>query len=490
MKFITTAIWWIIGLIIIVGLGYGFYALYIIGLSAWLVILITVYVLTSTFALLLFLQDRHSSAKISWLLIMIVFPIFGHIIFFAFGQRFKDRKLQKEYLKKHWFKHENYKEVKNTSQLNIQSNISKRGIYNADFKVYKNGIESYKAMFQDMRKAKKYILVQQYIIHSGEIYDEFKDIIIKKAQEGVDVKIIVDDFGRWAMPWHEIKVLQKLGIKIQIFGKVSFPFISSKNGYRSHRKSTIIDGRIAYMGGMNIGDEYANLSKQFGKWVDIQVSVKGEYINSLLLLFFDDWKKISNEELSIKDYRKAGKSFGSKALLVEDSPEIIEPIISNSIAQWILNAKEEVILATPYFIPTETIFAAIRMAAMSGVKVKIIIPDKSDKRYVMLASLCWAEKLIPYGVKFIKINDQFIHSKLGIFDNKYAYFGSVNIDARSAYAQFEFLTLTTGKVVEDLIAIVESYEKNSSVIGAEHFKRNWISKKFISLYTNLMSPIL
>ena len=474
----------------VVGLGYGFYALYEMGLSVWLVILISIYALTSIFVVILFLQNRHPSAKLSWTVIMIVLPIFGHIIFFAFGQRFKYRKPQKEYLKKDSFKEETYKELPNTNPMNAQSNISKRGIYNAEFEIFKNGIHAYKKLFSDMRKAKEYIFIQQYIIHAGEIYDEFKDIITTKAKSGVKVKLIVDDFGRWAMPWHEIKLLQDCGIEIQIFGKVRFPFISSKNGYRTHRKQVIVDGKIAHVGGMNIGDEYANITKGYGKWADIQVSVQGEYINSLLLLFIDDWKIVSGETLDIAKYRKNKKHTGSKAILVEDSPEVIEPIISNSIAHWISSAQKEVTLATPYFIPTTTIFNAIKHASMSGVKVRIYIPHRADKKSVLLASLRWAEQLIPYGVEFIQTNDQFLHSKVGVFDNKYAYFGSANIDMRSAYSQFEFVTMVSGKVVKDITNIFKGYEKNSKIVTDDNFKHSWIVKKLIRLYTNLMSPIL
>ena len=494
MKFLSTALWWLIGLFILVGLGYGFYYMLSEGVGIWLLTLASVYILSVVFSLFLFTQKRHEAAKLSWLIIMITMPLFGHIIFFAFGRRYSKRKLQKEYLLKENFKYEVMKKNRTLSEdvedfFIKQQNVSKRGIYNADYKIFRSGIEAYKNLFKDLKSAKEFIHIEMYIFHQGEIYDEFKSIIIKKASEGVEVKIIVDDFGRWAMPWYEIKELAKKGIKVKIFNKVRFPFISSDDGFRSHRKMFIIDGKMAHIGGMNIGDEYASLNKMYGEWLDFQTKVSGEAVKSISLLFIQDWKDVSGKQLSFNRYLKKTTGGKSQSILVEDSPEIHEQILNDSIVSWISKAKNKVTLVTPYFIPTPTIFDAIKRAAQSGVDVTIYIPGRADKNYVMIATMFWVRQAAQYGVKFRLMNETIVHSKIGLFDDKVAYFGSANIDMRSSYSQLEFISLVSGPVVKDLNSVLASYKASSRPVVEKDFKASWIKTKLVRTYVTIFSPL-
>ena len=494
MKFLSTALWWLIGLSILIGLGFGFYYMLIGGVGLWLLTLVSVYIISVVFSLFLFTQKRHEAAKLSWLTIMIIMPLFGHILFFAFGRRYSKRKLQKDYLLKENFQYEIMKENisinKDVEDFFIkQQYVSKRGIYNVDYKIFKSGIEAYRNLFNDLKTAKEFIHIEMYIFHQGEIYDEFKSIIIKKASEGVEVKIIVDDFGRWAMPWYEIKELAKKGIKVKIFNKVRFPFISSDDGFRSHRKMFIIDGKIAHIGGMNIGDEYASLNKMYGEWLDFQTKVTGEAIRSISLLFIQDWKEVAGEELSFSKYLKKTTGGKSQSILVEDSPEIHEQILNDSIVSWISKSKYKVTLVTPYFIPTPTIFDAIKRAAQSGVDVTIYIPGRADKNYVMVATMFWVKQATQYGVKFRYINETIVHSKIGVFDDKVAYFGSANIDMRSSYSQFEFISLVTGPVIKDLNNILSNYKLSSRPVVEKDFKMSWFKTKLVRTYVTIFSPL-
>ena len=494
MKFITTALWWSIGLLILVGLGYGFFYMVDSGVGVWLVTLISIYIISVVFSLFLFTQRRHDTAKLSWLMIMIMIPIFGHILFFAFGRRFSGRENQITYLNKENFKHEklgaNNKVDKNVKDILMkQQMVSKRGIYDGDFEVFKNGIDAYERLFIDLKKAKKFIHIEMYIFHQGEIYDEFKSIVIEMAKKGVEVRIVVDDFGRWAMPWYEIKELEKMGINVKIFNKVRFPFISSDDGFRNHRKMFIIDGVIAHTGGMNIGDEYASLDKKYGEWIDFQCKVTGKAVRSISLLFIGDWERLTGKKLSYNKYLLEKSGGSSQAILIEDSPETFESILSDSIVSWISKAKKEITLVTPYFIPTPTIFDAIKRAAQSGVDVTIYIPGKADKNYVMLATMFWAKEISRYGVKFRIMNETIIHSKIGVFDKQTAYFGSSNIDMRSSFSQFEFIMLVSGKAVSDINNTIDTYRLSSKEVTQTDYKTSWIKGKIIRTYVTIFSPV-
>ena len=476
----------------LIALGYGVYALIHSGLSVVAITMIGSYLLLSTFVVVIFAQRRHSSAKLAWLTILVLFPVVGHIIFIIFGARYTKRKPISEYRKKNTFE---YEELTNSSKenkdlFNKQIQISQRGAYKADIKLYKTGYEGFEALFEDLEKAKKYIFLNYYIIKPGIIFDRFKDILFRKAAEGVKIKLIVDDFGTWALPWYVIKDFEQKGIEVAIFGKVHFPFISSENGYRSHRKMAVIDGKVVHTGGVNIADEYASLNPQYGIWLDFQIRITGEAVKSYVLLFIDDWNINKGAILSPEKYLVDNKGGKETTVLVEYSPEIEEPILMDSLINWIHNAKDEIHLATPYFIPSEEIIVALRSAALSGVKINLYLPGKPDKPAVLLASKYWASQLLPYGVKFFETKDILIHSKIGLFDKKYAYLGTANIDLRSMYSQYEMIALVEGSIVNEIDSLFLTYRKLSKELTKKDLLSNKFKNRIVGFIACIFSPMM
>jgi len=473
-------------------LGYGVYTLIDSGFSALAITMIGSYLLVNIFEIIIFVQKRHTSAKIAWLTILVLLPIVGHIIFIIFGARYTKRKAISEYRKKPTFKYEELKNnsTKNKDLFRKQINISQRGAYKADFKLYKSGYEGFEALFSDLEKATKYIFLNYYIIKPGIIFDRFKDIIFRKAEEGVKIRLIVDDFGTWALPWYVIKTFKEKGIEVAIYGKVRFPFLSSENGYRSHRKMAIIDGKIVHTGGVNIADEYASLNPKYGQWLDFQVRITGEAVKSFVLLFIDDWRMNKRINLDPEKYLKDNKGGSETTVLVEYSPEIEEPILMDSIVNWILNAKEEIHITTPYFIPSEELIAALRSAALSGVNINIYLPGRPDKAVVLIASKYWASQLKPYGVNFLETKDILVHSKIGLFDNKYAYLGTVNIDLRSMYSQYEMVSLVEGPVVKEVADLFSTYKKLSKDLSEKDLMPNRFKNRIIAFLARLFSPLM
>lgn len=472
-------------------LGYGLYELWQTGLALPLVLL-TVYVLYVVFCLALFVQKRHAQAKVSWFLIMIVLPIIGQAIYLVFGQRYKHRKSLSSYRKKETFKFEDKTHVSELEIINKQANISNRGIYGADIELFSDVNEAYKELFNDLRNAKTSINMQYYIIKPGEIFEEFKTILVAKARQGIKVRFIIDDFGRWGMPWYVIKEMEKSGIEIAIFGKVHFPFIGSSNGYRTHRKLAIIDNNIVHTGGINLADEYASLSKNFGLWIDYNTRITGPATTSYNLLFIDDWKIASDEELEIAPLLKgiSSKKGSSELVMVESSPEILSPQLKDSLISLILNAKDSIEIVTPYLVPPAEVIAALRSAALSGVKVSLFIPGRPDKKSVWIGTRVFAKELMEYGVKIFEFNDILVHSKFGIFDKKYAYFGTANIDMRSFYSQFEITNVVSGKIVKDLDALVKEYKVMTTELSDKDLKVNRIKERLINIFITTFSPLM
>ncbi len=474
-----------------IALGYSFYFMYKAGLSIAFVSVIALYSVSALFNTLLFAQTRNPSTKMAWLMFMTLVPVFGHIIFIIFGKRYRGRASREKYLQKKTFKHEKIANKKSDLEvIKRQTTVSKRGIYDADIELLNNGHDGLERLFEDLEKAKSFIHVNYYIIKPGEIYEQFKAILLKKVKEGVEVRFIVDDFGRWAMPWYEIRDLRKHGIQIEIFGKVFFPFVGSENGYRSHRKIVIIDGERVHTGGINIANEYANIDKLFGRWLDYQVIISGEAVKSYSLLFLDDWKLVTTRTLSPEKYVKDTKGGSSRSLLVEDSPEVVEPILEDSIVSWILSAKKSITLSTPYFVPSEKIISALKFSAMAGVDIKVYIPGKPDKKTVLIVSRYRAAELSKYGIKFMETKDILVHSKIGVFDDEYAYIGTANIDLRSLYSQFEFVNLVQGPIVKDVKELLNSYEAYSVPVDLNRYTKFWPKKIMIRMGVLIFSPLM
>ena len=197
---------------------------------------------------------------------------------------------------------------------------------------------------------------------------------------------------------------------------------------------------------------------------------------------------MTNKSLNIEKHLNETEVGKSKSILVEDSPEIKDPILQDSLVSWILNAKKSIKIVSPYFIPTEEIIAALRTASLSGVKVTIYMPGKPDKKLVLVASMSYAEILSKYGIKFKVAKNILVHSKLGIFDDKYAYFGTANIDNRSLYSQFEILNLVSGPIVKDIQNLISEYDKLSEVYTFR--KTLKIKGRFLRIVMKIFAPLM
>lgn len=419
-------------------------------------------------SLVIFLENRNPSKTIAWLLIFAVFPIGGLIIYIFFGQNvrrkkiFKTQKIFSNIKISHVFN--NIKEFDNLLLVQKQAIVdniifndssmdnSKKVMslllntgrtpftLNNNIKILTNGNQKFNELIKDLKKAKHHIHMEYYIIKNSEIGNKIKEILIKKANEGVKVKILYDDVGCWRL-WFDRKFfgdMRKHNIEIYPFLRSKIPFLNKRLNYRNHRKVVIIDGIIGYTGGINIGDEYLGKSKKFGFWRDTHMKIKGESVYMLQLIFLLDWYFASKNKIFDEEYFPSICYKGDSIVQIAASgPDSDWEVIHQAYFSAISKAKKRIYIQTPYFIPDESLMMALKTAALSGVDVRIIFPEMADHKIVHLASSSYFKDILKTGGKVYLYSKGFMHSKILIIDDDICSVGSANMDIRSFMINFE-----------------------------------------------------
>ncbi|MGL6125439.1 MAG: cardiolipin synthase [Metamycoplasmataceae bacterium] len=467
-----------------------------VGITGFILTIIIYYFINVIMSVWIFSKERNYETKLSWLIFIILVPIIGHLLFLFFGRKNIYQQSKIEYEKNYAeFSNKNLKISKN---LNEQSYLEKkmsslvmREWKNSSFKIYKHGFEAYESLFKDIENAKHHIHIEMYIMKPSETYDQFKSILLRKAKEGIEIRILIDDFGKWAFNDNEVDKMIEAGIKIEIFNKIKFPFLNIKQSFRLHRKAIIIDGNIVHTGGINISDEYFSFDKKFGYWVDVNARITGDICNDFSQLFLYTWFQITKVKLDSNIYiLKQKEEANSKSLLLEEGPNVSEYFLEKSLMNSISFASKKIRLATPYFVPSKKIIQQLKFALLEGVEVEIFIPGKPDKKSILEATHFYINDLIINGAKVYELNNMFIHSKIGTFDNYIGYLGTINLDMRSLYSNYESLNFVTGKVVSEIDEIFDDYKKYSKLITPQTKKKKRpfnLVKRFL---IRLLSPLM
>ncbi len=426
---------------------------------------------------ILFFERKGSAGRFAWILILILLPGISTILYIIFSGHFftKTRKMDeaKKYTleqiadiikKQHDFFHERAGKLPNPVvnefapliDMNLQYAHSPITFASSE-KFFLWGKDKFRSLFEDIEKAQHHIFVQYFIIRNDKIGKEFMDLLCKKAREGVEVKLLYDDLGC-------IRASRQFFRSLDNAGGVSLPFFPIRRGnifsinFRNHRKLVIVDNKIAYTGGFNVGDEYEG--KHGYLWRDTHVRLTGSCVYELLSLFLVDWYAVSSGKRTKLRLLKANKlPFPDIAAMnrrilnalkndVEGDANIPIQVVSSgpdgrqqaeirdAMIRMIMSAKEKVYIQTPYFTPDESFFSALKIAALSGIDIRIMVPGRWDKFYVRAAAFNYMREMIPLGMKFYKYPG-FIHSKVIIVDGKVVTLGSCNIDSRSFDLHYE-----------------------------------------------------
>lgn len=395
------------------------------------------------------------SYKIAWIVPILILPIFGATFYLIYG----GNKLSKR--EKGKMKNQNIK-MRNAliQDDNVLSNLREESIYAknqaqyilnyANCPIYQNsyneylpsGEKKFERMVEELKKAKEFIFLEYFIIQEGVMWNTILDILIEKAKQGVDIRVIYDDVGCvMKLPYKYCKNLEKLGIKCSVFNPF-VPIFTNRLNNRDHRKITVIDGYVGFMGGINLADEYINVHERFGHWKDSAVLIKGEAVYNLTVMFLSMWDFINNTNDDYLKYKP--KNFSNEKYLCngyiqpfDDSPLVNEPIGETVYLNLINKAKEYIYINTPYLIIDNEMATSLKIAAKSGVDVRIVTPHIPDKWFVHSVTKSYYHSFIKDGIKIYEYTPGFIHSKTFVVDDEYAVVGSINLDFRSLYLHFE-----------------------------------------------------
>ncbi len=446
-------------------------------------------------------ENRNPLKAIPWVIVLLLAPVAGIIFYFFFGQ---DNRKQKIISRK------TYKRILNAPKTGkipndaCKVNEKYKGLtklinrtkdspllYGSKFKIYTNGRQKFMDFFEDIKKAKHHIHIQYYIINDDDIGNKLKNLLIKKAQEGVKVRLIYDDVGCWKTHKSFFKEMEMAGIEVKAFLKVVFPLFTSKVNYRNHRKITVIDGEIGYIGGMNIADRYTN-GVSWGVWRDLHFRLEGKGVHGLQSAFLLDWYVVSKEIISDKNYYpKPAIYTNSMMQIVRSGPINPWRVLSESEMYLITNARKYIFIQTPYFLPTEGLNQSLQVAARSGVDVRIMIPEHSDTKMAHLASLSFVAEMLRAGVKFYLYKPGFLHSKLIISDDYLACIGSANMDFRSLEHNFEINAFVYQQAFATHLRKIFLQDVDRSIhISAHKWLNRPLRKRFIESFMRLFSPLL
>ena len=363
-----------------------------------------------------------------------------------------------------------------------------------EVKLLVNGEEKFPELLKDLESAKDHIHIEYYIFEQDEIGSKIIELLIKKATEGVAVRFIYDDFVSPTIKKKLEKRMRTAGIEVHPFHKVLFYLLANRLNYRNHRKIIVIDGKIGYVGGINVSDKYYNNGKQKLFWRDTHLKIEGTGVYYLQYLFITDWNFCCPHSLkpSPNHFAPVNRNFKPNYVQVVGSgPDSVQPTILFSILQAIFLAKEELLITTPYFIPGESVVNALRIAALSGLKVKLLVPGKSDSKLVNFASQAYYHDLLMAGVEIYLYQKGFVHAKTLVADGKLSIVGTANMDIRSFELNFEVNAIIYDEEFSEKLRRVffDDLQYAKQIDANAWFKRPFL-KKMPEKVARLLSPSL
>ena len=449
------------------------------------------------------------SYKITWIILIAILPVLGVVLFILMGNTGIRKKLKKniarnkelseKYLN---FKKEDYMILKEMDiykykQACFLTNISDLPVYRSNKIEYLNSGESYfEKLKQDLKKAEKYIFLEYFIIAKSSMWNEIFNILKEKSKNGVKIYILTDQLGSNVRLPEDFKEGFDLdNITTKLFNPIQ-PFLSFHVNYRDHRKMAIIDGKIAYTGGINIGDEYINKTKTLGHWKDFGVRITGKAVTNFIIMFLRMWN-IGNKIdflnydeyiLEEPDYPNDDNGF---ILPFSDGPDNHNNPAENTYINMINSAKKSIFITTPYLIIGNEMITALTNAAYSGVDVRIVMPHIPDKKIVFALSRSFYDKLLKAGVKIYEYEIGFMHGKSCIVDGEVAVIGTINFDFRSLYLHYEcgvwmYNTGIEKKIQDDFYEILDK----SIQIKYDVWKKRSFIKKIIEAILVTIAPLL
>lgn len=468
------------------------------------------HIVFSTVAIVLAIYILNSSEnpayKLAWIVPLVIVPIFTVVLYILLKNQFSTRKVRNLYAKKSAntrpFLKTNkqimsYLHESEPDFYKLANYVDKSGGYpvcgNTEVTYFPLGEDKYKAMLEELQKAQEFIFMEYFIIDDGEMWREIVKILLEKAKAGVEVRLLYDGMGsQFTLPFRYKKKLTDQGVKCLVFNPFR-PMLSTIQNNRDHRKILVIDGNVAFNGGVNIADEYINRKERFGHWKDTAVMLKGDGVWNFTMMFLQMWEVISGDKTEYNMYRPTVKNVVNNGYVIPygDSPLDDENVGELVYMDILNNAKDYVHIMTPYLILDHEMLTALTYAAKRGVDVKIIMPGIPDKAYAFALAKTYYPELLRAGVKIYQYKPGFVHAKSFTSDDCKGVVGTINLDYRSLFLHFECAVyLYQVPQIADVEADFQETLKDCREISME----DWKNEKFITKLTGrvlrLIAPLM
>ncbi len=464
-----------------------------------------------------FLERRNPQAAIAWFLAFLLLPLLAFLIYMFFGRhlygaRIFSKKNKVDILYKQVAKLQRIEwEKSKTDALKVNGYDKTAALLletdaailsdNNNIEVFTDGEEKFAALKDAIASAKHHVHIEYFIIRDDELGRSIIDALAKKAAEGVEVRAIFDAAGTYRIKKKKFFApILNAGGDVRIFFPLKIPFLNTRLHFRNHRKILVVDGKIGFIGGFNIGDEYLGKG-ELGYWRDTHLRIEGGAVASLQHRFIMDWNYAAKNARidptdDISPYFPKDeflKKYGeSKVQIASSGPDSPNRAIYSGYMSLIGSARESVYIHTPYFIPDEAMYTELMLAARSGVDVRVVIPCKPDHPFVFWANHSYLGELLSAGVRGYVYNDGFIHSKAAVFDGNVATVGTANWDIRSFKLNFETNAFVYDPVLCDMMkdAFLKELETNCTEITKEMYAKRSVKVKLKEGFSRLMSPLL
>ena len=477
------------------------FLLWLQELSVYFYIFCTVLSLTMVFYIVS--RQDNPMYKIAWIIPIMMVPVLGGIFYLLFGKRNISprirRKLGQGMVKNAKFQTQN-PEILTELRKNPQG--AKQAAYitqTVGYPVYKNtetiflspGEAQFPIMMEELKKAKKFIFLEYFIIQEGKMWDSILEILVEKVKEGVDVRVLYDDLGCiGTLPPHYDRKLRQLGIQVQVFNPFK-PSLDVFMNYRDHRKICVIDGNVGITGGINLSDEYINAYEKHGYWKDASILLRGDGVWSLTTMFLNLWEGATGVDEKYDLYRPTDLYENDGFVQpFADSPMDLELSGESVYMNMINSATKSIRIETPYLIIDNEMMTALCLAAKSGICVDIVTPHVADKWFVHEVTRSNYKQLIQAGVNIYEYTPGFIHAKVVVVDNEYAVVGTQNFDYRSFYLHFECgVWMHHSTAIRQITADFNEILKVSRKMAPEDCKIPWY-KRAIRGFLKVFSPLM
>ena len=467
-------------------------------ITTFLLLAVYIYTILTTIIFLM-MENRNPVKSIAWIFVLVFVPIFGFLFDIFVGKRFRKRRIINK--RSYRLREDKQTDLGVFSDNELKENI--KGIAhlaynnsgallcpNNNVKIYTNASELFNDIVEAINNAKQHINIEYYIFNSDKIGQRIMDVLKKKACEGIEIRMIVDDVGSIKLKKKDIRALKESGVKIMSFLEVRLPYINSKVNYRNHRKIIVVDGEVGFTGGFNVADRYIDGLK-WGAWRDTHIKIEGSGVLELQKSFFEDWYFVSQEMIDNPKFYPTPKNLGKSLMqIIISGPDLLWESIMQCYVKAFSEARSRIYIETPYFLPPESIICALQIAALNGIDVRIILPYRSDAPLTLFSTYSYLDQMFKAGVKIYLYQEGFIHSKMTIIDD-FAFIGSSNMDFRSFNQNFELnAAIYDSEVTNNLTEIYNEDISRSKQLDFETWKKRPIQQRLKESFARLFSPIL